>query len=502
MQRPTWGLLVLALSTCVFDLPSPQSSGGGSGGSGGHISCILGAGDSAKQHITALAAEGSGDIVVGGDFKGSMSFGGESVVETTGDNAGFVARIDGECRTQWARELVSTQSVTLGGVAIDATRVWVATAFDGTVDVGTPLQGTDRDSFLLELDAEGTTAASLQLGGMGAQEVHALVREKEGTLLVAGGFTSQLVAATTSLDSVGGWDAFLLRVTPKGSSFEVVGGWSFPATASADEADQKIKAVAVDDAGNIVIAGEYEGTPNFASSGTGGMGGMGGVGGMGGADVTGPCSLPTAQGVDDMFVAKLSSDGECLWARGAGDQWQDIAESVAVDRDGNVWFLGSFKGTIDLGTGPMTAPGFAADGEPHHNVVLAKLRGSDGETLWSEGFGDDDEQHGAEVVLSPDQGPIIAIQMGGIVDFDPQSDAGLVESPGETDVVVAKFNADGSLAAHLQYGDAAGQSATALALDALGLVIAGDFSGTLGEGEAIITGDSLDDVFVMRVPLP
>jgi hypothetical protein len=34
------------------------------------------------------------------------------------------------------------------------------------------------------------------------------------------------------------------------------------------------------------------------------------------------------------------------------------------------------------------------------------------------------------------------------------------------------------------------------------LVIAGDFSGTLGEGEAIITGDSLDDVFVMRVPLP
>ena len=88
-------------------------------------------------------------------------------------------------------------------------------------------------------------------------------------------------------------------------------------------------ALAVDAAGNILVAGQFEGTIDF------------GVGPL--------TSLKT-----DGFVAKLSPTGDGLWSKRFGEvKSQDLASGIAVDASGTVIVTGIFEGTVDFGGGAI-----------------------------------------------------------------------------------------------------------------------------------------------------
>ena len=81
-----------------------------------------------------------------------------------------------------------------------------------------------------------------------------------------------------------------------------------------------------DGAGNVYIAGSFAGTATFGTN-----------------------SL-TSNGSDDIFIAKLDSTGNYLWARKAGSVNGDYANSVTVDKAGNVYVTGDFNGSVTFGT--------------------------------------------------------------------------------------------------------------------------------------------------------
>jgi len=78
----------------------------------------------------------------------------------------------------------------------------------------------------------------------------------------------------------------------------------------------------------------------------------------------------TAAGGADMFVAKLSADGELLWlatasaSAGAASYASASALSLAVDTDGSLYLAGSFHGDIAFGSkaGPIVLHGPANSG--------------------------------------------------------------------------------------------------------------------------------------------
>ena len=106
------------------------------------------------------------------------------------------------------------------------------------------------------------------------------------------------------------------------------------------QANDAVAAVAVDAAGNILVAGQFEGTIDFGA---------------------GPLtSLKT-----DGFVAKLSPAGDGLWSKRYGDvKSQDLASGIAADAAGNVIVTGIFEGTVDFGGG-------AIHGDGHDLFLLA-----------------------------------------------------------------------------------------------------------------------------------
>ena len=58
-------------------------------------------------------------------------------------------------------------------------------------------------------------------------------------------------------------------------------------------------------------------------------------------------SQPKSGGGIDVFVSKLNSSGNFVWARGMGGINSDRGQGIAVDGSGNVHTTGYFQGTAD-----------------------------------------------------------------------------------------------------------------------------------------------------------
>src|SRR3989442_13362586 len=75
----------------------------------------------------------------------------------------------------------------------------------------------------------------------------------------------------------------------------------------------------------------------------------------------------TSAGSLDTFLAKFNPSGAHLWSKRFGSTGSDSSTNVAVDGSGNVVMAGSFSGTVDFGSGPLTSARL-------YDTFLAKLR--------------------------------------------------------------------------------------------------------------------------------
>jgi hypothetical protein len=113
------------------------------------------------------------------------------------------------------------------------------------------------------------------------------------------------------------------------------------------------QSVAVDGGGNIYTTGFFEGTVDFDPG-------------------TGVFNLISA-GTRDIFVSKLDSAGNFVYARRLGGIQNDQGFGIAVDSSGSVYTTGTFQGLADFdpgaGTSNLTSLGSSND------VFLSKLTG-------------------------------------------------------------------------------------------------------------------------------
>lgn len=123
------------------------------------------------------------------------------------------------------------------------------------------------------------------------------------------------------------------------------------------------KDLEIDPQGNIVHTGYFSGTVNFnPGQGTENLSTFGGT---------------------DIFVQKLSSNGDFIWAKNMGGTASDVGEKLYLDANGNVYATGEFSETADFnpnnGSAKITAK--------LQNDIFAFKLDSSGNYQWAKGFG-------------------------------------------------------------------------------------------------------------------
>ena len=178
-------------------------------------------------------------------------------------------------------------------------------------------------------------------------------------------------------------------------------------------------AVAVDSSGNVYTTGYFYGTVDFDP-------------GAGTANLT-------SQGFMDVFVSKLDSSGDYVWAKSLGGTSRNYGHSVAVDSSGNVYTTGHFDGTVDFDPGAGTT-NLTASGT---DVFVSKLDSS-GNYVWAKNFGSTSISHGYSVAVDSSGNVYTTGYFSGTADFDPGAGTANLTSNGNTDAFVSKLDSSGN----------------------------------------------------------
>ncbi len=183
--------------------------------------------------------------------------------------------------------------------------------------------------------------------------------------------------------------------------------------------------VDVDQSGNVVVGGCFEGILDFG----------------------GDCAAMDSVGTSAGFVAKFAPEGSCTWssyfpggkAAGCTDDPGDmgsVVRNVATNALGDVFFTGFFAQTVDFGDGqPVTSQGGA-------DIVIGKLDASTGGTFWKHVTGGVGQELGTSVAADS-KGGVLATGY-----FSEPDTIDLVEPgfphEGNTYGYIAKLGANGT----------------------------------------------------------
>jgi chitodextrinase len=349
-----------------------------------------------------LAVDANGNVDLVGTFSGSASFGGATLAVTGGSQVDmFVAQYNGATGAhQWSKGFGGVYTDQAKGVAVDSTgNIYFTGFFEGTVNFGGgPLSvpyTSDLDVFIAKFTKAGAYTWAKHFTNTGNDQGYGIGVDPQGNVAVGGTFSNAINFGGGDLVSGNAMtDVFVADFTTNGvyrwqrrlgapdssegargiavdgagnvvvvgagiKAFDL-GGGSVAAFGSSDGFVAKYAAangayqwgarlggtgndyansVAVDSAGNILVAGAFEGTASFSGASA------------------------ASRGQSDGFVVKYSNAGARSWVRTYGGNSADWFNSVAATpgTSANPVLGGYFYGAATFEGTSMTSAG-AADG--------------------------------------------------------------------------------------------------------------------------------------------
>jgi hypothetical protein len=364
---------------------------------------------------------------------------------------------------RWSKRVGDTADQQGFGIAVDgAGDVLVTGAFRGTIDFGQgPLTSEgDADVFVAKLDAAGKALWSKRFGEASNQVGFGIAADGAGNVLLSGYFQGSIDFGNGPLVTAGDYDMFVAKFDAAGKAL-----WS-KRFGDANQHDV-VSSMAVDGAGNVLLAGAFKGSADFGN---------------------GPL---VSAGEEDIFVAKFDAAGKALWSKRFGDAKQQQILGAAVDGAGNVLVTGIFDGTVDFGNEPLVSAGGI-------DIFVAKFDAA-GNALWSRRFGDAGIYQGGTSIAADAAGNVIVTGIfDGTVDFG----RGALVSAGGQDLFAAKFDAAGATLWSRRFGDATRiyETVPVSAVDGAGnVLLSGSFEGTIDFGNGPLVSAGGEDVFVAKL---
>ncbi len=361
--------------------------------------------------IAAVLSTPAGGVVIVGEFHGSVDFGGgpiESSVSATFDEYleridVFGAAFDGSGRHLWSRLLarIRTHHVHRISAAIAPTGHIVLVGGFESADLGTmTLTRALADGFVAKLDPDGALMWGKNFGIAGTSVIEDVAIDADGDIVLTGSTSGSVDFGGGVIQSFGATDVVLAKLDPAGGHVwsRRFGGPGF----------QDGRFVSLDGNDRVSIAGRFYDAIDFG----------------GGALVADS---------DEIFLATFDSDGDHAWSRMlngtlGGLLLNDLASSDA----GDVAIGAFFNGSIDLGGAILYGRDYIAaryDPTGAYRRVFRPAR-----------------QFVANCGFDENRRLLVTGSFAGRLDLGE----GTLESVGERDAYVARFDAEGALDGALQ----------------------------------------------------
>ncbi len=213
------------------------------------------------------------------------------------------------------------------------------------------------------------------------------------------------------------------------------------------------RAIALDAAGKILVAGSFAGTARF-----------------------GELSL-TATHARENVVAKLEPSGRFLWAVALGGTELEKPLAIAVDAAGRIVVGASFAGSVALGGKTLQAEGPA-------DLLVVQLD-SDGKVIWTApaSRGEPATDDGLGLAVGGDG----AVTLTGSFAKQATFGASTIVSTGDEDIFVARLDASGAWVWARAAGGYSSDGGAAVAIDGAGQsIVTGYFSGAASFGSTAL----------------
>jgi hypothetical protein len=435
----------------------------------------------------SIVVDGSGNVYTTGVFNGTIDFdpgAGISYLTSVGFNDIFISKLDAVGNFLWAKSIGGTNNDLGTSIALDGSgNVYTTGYFEGTADFD-PGVGISNltsvgsyDVFILKLDASGNFLWAKNMGGAGFDWGNSIVLDGSGNVYTTGDFSGlanfNLGTGTSILTSSGGMDIFISKLDTAGNFLWVksMGGTS----------GDRSNSIALDGSGNIYTTGCFQGTADFDPG-------------------VGTSNLTSTGSYADIFISKLDTAGNFLWAKSIGGIQTDEGISIVVDGSGNVYTTGLFRGTVDfdpgVGTNNLTSAG-------DRDIFISKLDAA-GNFLWAKSMGGTSIDVGNSIAVDGSGNVYITGLFFGTVDFDPGMGTSNLTSGGSSDIFISKLDAAGNFLWAKNIGGTSFDGANSITLDGSGNVyLTGAFSGTvdfdLGAGTSNLTGLGNEDIFILKL---
>ncbi|MBH8567410.1 putative Ig domain-containing protein [Microvirga sp. STS02] len=448
---------------------------------------------SAAVDVRDVAITASGDVYVTGSFTGSVQFGTNPTLTSTGDQDMFVAKwASGAANWAWSASAGGGTAGSSGdandygnAIAVNGTRVYVAGVTRSTSFVsgsGSLTNGGLNDMFLARFTDNGGTVAASGLfgssGGASSEYAYGLaVNAANGNVYVTGYFGStgspNVTISGSALASAGSADVYVAKYFDNGTTMSTGG-----ATRAGGTSAEVATGIALN--GNTIYI-----SARFGSTGTAVFG----------------SSTLTSAGANDLLVARLTDTTPTANGgitvqnalRGGGTE-SDAAEGIAVNTTtGSIYVTGYVTGNAG---GAFVAGSTLSTSGASQDIFVAKY--TDNGSALVNGYaivdGGANTENGAEGLIGAD----IAVN-GSLVyvtsDYDVSTTiAGTpLTSAGGSDAFVAKYTDNGSTFVGngaVSGGGAGADGSFGIAVNGTQGVVGGRMVPTANFGTALTSGSA------------
>ncbi len=412
-----------------------------------------------SQSGMSMVVDHSGNIYTTGYFNGTVDFdpSNSSFNLTSVSKADiFISKLDASGNFVWAQSMGGLKGDFGYSITLDKfSNIYITGLFNGTVDFDSDTGiysltslGYPYDNFILKLDATGKFVWAKRIGGNNTWGCWSKI-DSFGNICTTGSFEGTADfdpgPGTFNLGSAGSDDIFVSKLDPSGNFV-----W---AKRMGGENNDIPSSIILDNSGNIYLTGYFKEISDFDPG-------------------PGTFNL-TSSGGADIFISKLDSSGNFVWAKSMGGKSYDLSHAISIDISGNVYTTGLFDGISDFDPGKDTFKLISVFDETPFpgDMFISKLDRS-GNFIWAKRIGGETPNGfdiGTSIAVDKEFNVYTTGCFGGNTDFDPGVKSFIVKKIGGFpygDAFVLKLDSSGNFIWVQCMGGAGDDKGNSITLDA------------------------------------